>query len=260
MLNSNERMIFMADAANIDNNNDYEIKFLNEIHLDQILYLQNIVTKNLSDPTSYYVEPVEFFRKQLIIENSAIGFFHKHQLVGFNMATFPGLEEDNMGLGFGFETKELLQVAQIGPAAVHPNYRNKKIFSKLAKEHIEVIKKLGYAHIFLTVAPNNYPTIRIFIDNGFVIKQIKTKFNNLLRYILHLDIKNSVNQSQYSVRIPHTDIESQKFMINLGFYGYDVLKNDNGFDLVFGYNEIKGFYGDNVLKNDSGFDFVFGYD
>ncbi|MDF2633154.1 MAG: GCN5-related N-acetyltransferase [Pelosinus sp.] len=228
-----------ANAVDIDVTNEYEIKFLNEDHLDQILNLQGIVTKKLSDPTSYYVEPVEFFRKQLLIENSAIGFFHNHHLLGFNMATFPGLEEDNIGQSFGFEEKELLQVVQIGPAAVHPDYRNKKIFSKLAKEHLKVIEKLGYRHIFLTVAPNNYPTVRIFIDNDFTIKQLKIKFNNLLRYILHLDFKSRLKQPQYSVRIPNTDIESQKFIMSLGFYGYDLLKNDNGFDLIFGHDEIK---------------------
>ncbi len=216
-----------------------DIKFLNEQYLDQILKLQKIVIENLSDAASYYVEPVAFFRKQLTIENSVIGFFHNNQLVGFNVATFPGLDDDNIGMGFNFEASELLQVAQIGPAAVHPDYRNEKIFSKLAKEHIKVIEKLGYKHIFLTVAPNNYPTIKIFIDNGFRITQLKIKYNNLLRYILHFDFFNDFKQPKYSVRTPNTDIESQKFIFNLGFYGYNVLKNDNGFDIVFGHDGIK---------------------
>jgi GNAT superfamily N-acetyltransferase len=228
-----------TNVVGIDDINTDDIKFLNEQYLDQILKLQEIVIENLSDTASYYVEPVAFFRKQLTIENSVIGFFHNHQLVGFNVATFPGLEDDNIGVGFNFKARELLQVAQIGPAAVHPDYRNEKIFSKLAKEHIKVVEKLGYKHIFLTVAPNNYPTVKIFIDNGFRIRQLKIKFNNLLRYILHLDFSNHFKQPKYSVRIPNTDIESQNFIFNLGFYGYNVLKNDNGFDIVFGHDEIK---------------------
>jgi hypothetical protein len=232
-------MIFIADAADMDNNNDYEIKFLNEIHLDQILYLQNIVTKNLSDPISYYVESIEFFCKQIVIENGAIGLFKEDQLVGFNMASFPGLDEENLGIDVGIKQEELLLVAQFGPVAIHPDHRKRGLLNKIIERHINSIKEIGYKHICLTIAPSNYPAIRAAMAQGFIIKRLKLKYNNLLRYILHLDFKSRFKHPQYSVRIPHTDIESQKFMINLGFYGYNVLKNDNGFDLVFGYDEIK---------------------
>jgi ribosomal protein S18 acetylase RimI-like enzyme len=232
-------MIAMVAIEESIATSEHKIKFLNESHLDQILCLQEIIARNLSDPKSYYVEPPQFFCKQLSIENSGIGFFQKNQLLGFNMVTFPALGEDNLGVEIGLSEEGLSQVAQIGPAAVHPDYRKRGILSQIAERHIQVIKEMGYRHIFLTVAPNNYPTIKVFLDHGFAIKQVKIKFNNLLRYILHLDIINFMNKPQYSVRIPNSDIESQKFMIKLGFYGYDVVKNDNGFDLVFGYDEIK---------------------
>lgn len=235
-------MIIVTDAEEIDVATESQIKFLNESHLDQILCLQEIIATTLSDPRNYYVEPSQFFCKQLSIEKSGIGFFHKNQLVGFNMVTFPVAGEDNLGMEIGIPEVDLLKVAQIGPAAVHPNHRKKRVLSQIAEKHIQLIKEMGYRHIFLTVAPNNYPTIKVFISHGFVIKQVKTKFNNLLRYILHLDLKGPAKLPQYSVRIPQADIESQKFMIGLGFYGYDVVKNDNGFDLVFGFEESKQSY------------------
>ena len=58
----------MTNSSSIDGSNEYEIMFLDESHLNQILKLQDIIKKNLSDPTSYYVETVEFFCKQLAIE------------------------------------------------------------------------------------------------------------------------------------------------------------------------------------------------
>lgn len=218
--------------------NGYDIKLLNENHLDQILYLQEIVIKNLSDPTIYYAEPTQFFRRQIAIQKSVIGLFQKKQLVGFHMASFPGLNEENLGADVGIKQEDLLHVAQLGPIAVHPDHRKRGLLSKLVERHLQVIREMGYRHICVTVAPNNYPSIKVFIDSGFVIKQVKLKFGNLLRYILYLALDKPLKQLKYSVRIPNTDIESQKYIMGLGFYGYDVLKNENGFDLAFGRNEL----------------------
>ncbi len=229
----------MEHVDKIGFNSEFKIKFLNSSHLDQVQYLQDIVAKNLVDPTIYFVEPADFFYKQLTIEKSAMGLFQKDQLIGFNMVTFPGLSEENLGVEINLQEDELLQVAQIGPAAVHPNYREKGILGQVTQRHIQVIKEMGYRHICLTVAPTNYPTIKVFTDHGFVIKQLKLKYNNLLRYILHLDFNVGLKRPQYSVRVSSSDIDSQKFIISLGFYGREVIKNDRSFDLIFGYDEIK---------------------
>lgn len=229
----------MTDAEEIDVAVEYKIKFLNESHLDQILCLQDTIAKNLSDPTSYYLEPVQFFCKQLAIKKSSIGFFIRDQLVAFNMASFPVIGEENLGADIGLNQEEISQSVQLGPGAVHPDHRRRGLLAKIAEEHPKIMKEMGYRHICFTTAPTNYPTIKAFMDNGFEIKQLKLKFNNLLRYIFYLDLEKRIRQPQYSVRIPHTDIESQKFMIRLGFYGYGVVKNDNGFDLVYGCDESK---------------------
>jgi ribosomal protein S18 acetylase RimI-like enzyme len=228
----------MADVTKIDGNSEYDIQVLNESHLAQILYLQEIIVKNLSDPTIYFAEPTQFFHKQIAIEKSVIGLFQKKQLVGFHIASFPDLNEENLGIDIGIIQEEYLQVAQVGPLAVHPDHRKRGLFSKLLAKHLQMIKEMGYKHVCATVAPDNYPSIKGFIDNGFAIKQLKMKFNNLLRYVMYLDLENCLKQPQYSVRVLGTDTESQKFMISLGFYGYDALKNENGFDIVFGRDEM----------------------
>ena len=229
----------ILNIADIEEINEYEIKFLTETHLDQILYLQDLVVRDLLDPTSYHVEPLQFFIKQLAFEKRGLGLFHKNQLVGFHMSSYPDLEEDHLGIDIGLKKEELLQCIQLGPVAIHPDHRLNGLLTKVAKRHLRVLEVMGYRHICLTISPNNFSTLRTTMAHGFIIKKLKLKYNNVLRYILHLDFKNPVKHPQYSVRIPHTDIESQKFMISLGFYGYDVIKNDNGFDLVFGYDEIK---------------------
>lgn len=225
--------------AKFEIDTQYEIKFLNKGHLDEILCLQDIIVKNLSDPSSYYVEPVQFFRKQLAIENASIGFFQNGQLIAYDLASFPSIDEENLGTDIGLEPEAFLQFAQLGPGAVHPNHRKRGLLSKIAVEHPKVMEEMGYRYLCFTASPTNYPTIKAFMDNGFLIKQLKLKFNKVFRYIFYRDLKKKFNQPQYSVRIPNKDLETQKFMINLGFYGYGVIKSDSGFDLIFGYDEIK---------------------
>jgi len=232
-------VIIIIDVADNDHSKEYEIRFLNETHLDPILCLQDTVIRSLSDSAIYYGEPIEFFRKQLMIKDGSMGIFKKEQVVGFHMASFPSFDEAQLGVDIGLNQEELSQFVQLGPVVIHPDHRKKGLLTRVANMHLKTLEEMGYKHVCLTISPNNYPTIRTTLAQGFVIKQIKKKFNNLLRYIFHLDFRNRFKQPKYSVRIPNTDIESQKFIFSLGFYGYSVLKNDNGFDIVFGHDEIK---------------------
>jgi len=232
-------VIIIIDVANINDFDDYEIKFLDESFLEDVLFLQNTIMEVLTDQKSYYVENVEFFCKQLANKDSSIGLFQKDQLVGFNIASFPGMDKENLGIEVGLKQEELSQVAEFGPVAIHPDHRKRGLLSKIIDRHIKSIRDIGYKHICLTTAPNNYPAIRGAMAYGFVIKKLTLKYNNLLRYILHLSLSNPVKHPKYNVRIPNTDIESLKFILGLGFYGYNVLKNENGFDIVFGHDEIK---------------------
>lgn len=229
----------MTDANKIDtyDANECEIKFLDESHLNEILKLQDIVVKNLSDITSYYVEPTEFFIKQLAIKNSVIGIFIKGELVGFNVASFPGPEDENLGRDIELPEEELSLVAQFGPAAVNPEFRSRGLLNRIVAMHLRVLQENGYRHVCFTVSPNNYPNIKVTMSQGFVFKKIKIKYNNLLRCIFHLDFQERFKQPKYSARISNTDIESQKFTMGLGFYGYDVIKKEDGFDIVFGYDQ-----------------------
>jgi len=224
----------MAEIRGIDANAIYDIKFLNESHLSQILHLQDIIKENLADPATYYAGTHELFSRQLAIDKSVIGIFKMDQLVGFNVALLPGLNEDNFGVDIGLHQEELAQVVQFGPVAVHPEHRNKGLLGKLIEKHLEVIEETEYRHVCLTIAPNNYPSIKRTLTYGFVIKHLKQKYGSLLRYVLHLDLKKPYTKPRYIVKISSIDIESQRFMMQLGFYGYGMSLNNNGIDINFG--------------------------
>lgn len=228
----------MSIIKKTDTKDEYDIRFLNESHLSLILQLQELVVGKIADPDTYYVRSPEYLHKRLRVRNSAMGIFKGHELLGYHIASFPGMDEENLGEDIGLKAEALLQVVKMGPTAVHPGYRNIGLLHMVASKHFKVIAGMGYTHICLTIAPNNYPSLKSTLKHGFAIKHIKQKYGNLLRYILHLDLKNPYTNPRYHVKIAGTDIESQRFMLNLGFYGYSLLKNDDGSaDIVFGRNE-----------------------
>ncbi|WP_371379378.1 N-acetyltransferase family protein [Sporomusa aerivorans] len=214
-------------------NPEYILRFLSSNDIAQILGLQAHVSQTLTDPTSYYLEPAEFFHDHLKHPNSAMGIFYRTQLLGFHFASFPGLSETNLGQDIGLCQEALLQVAQLGPAAVHPAYRNKGLLTLIHKAHLHRLKELGYRHFLLTIAPNNYPSIKVTMTQGFIIKQLQLKYHSLLRYILHLDMHNR-KIPQTTLCVPSADINAQNRLLALGFYGYDAVKNSGGFDILFG--------------------------
>ncbi len=216
---------------------EYELRFLTGNDLGQILAMQEYISQTLSDPTSYYLEPVEFFRQQLAQPNGALGVFCREQLLGFHFAVFPGWGEENLGQDIGLCREELLQVAQLGPVAVHPGHRHQGLLKLIHATHLKLLKEHGYRHFLLTIAPNNYPSLKVTMTQGFVIKQLKLKYQGLLRYILHLDTHKRKTPLT-TQRLPAAAIDAQKQLLALGFYGYDAVKKPDGFDIIFGCDTL----------------------
>lgn len=213
----------------------YILRPLNTSDIEQVIYIEECVFQNLKDPKLYYFESHEFFDEQLQNPNSAIGAFYNNQLVGFEIATFPGLKKNNLGVDIGgLSDEELRYVVQLGPGAIHPDHRKKGLLKLIQEAHLASLKEIGYKHFLATISPSNYPSLKVTLNHGFIIKQLKVKYTGLLRYILHLDIDNSPKKPWESVSVSSVDIEGQRHKINMGFYGYNVRKSPNGFDIIFG--------------------------
>lgn len=224
----------MRETKSNDVKATYDVKFLSERYLPQILRLQDIIVKNLADRAVYHAATPEMVRSQLAIDKSVIGLFKNEQLLGFNIFELPGLNTENFGEDIGLNQEELVKVVEFGPVGVHPKYRNKGLLGMIIEKHLEVVKEKGYEHVCLSIAPTNFPSLKRTLSYGFVIKQVKQKFGNLLRYILHLNIKKPYTKPRYSIKIPSADIETQRYMIKLGYCGYGISINDDGVDIIFG--------------------------
>lgn len=213
----------------------YEFRFLHTGHISQILTLQDVVMETLTDKESYYRESIDFFQETLK-EESSLGVFMQDKLIGYNLVSFPGMKAYNLGLDAGLHDMDLLKVVHWGPAAIHPAFQRQGLLKNIITRQLHNLINKEYEHIFLTVAPRNYPSLRFVLQQGFLIKQLKIKYGNLLRYVLHLNIKQRIPSPVCRVGVSGADLDSQQFMLNLGFYGYAVREGQNGVELLFGHD------------------------
>ncbi|SHI84663.1 GNAT family N-acetyltransferase [Propionispora hippei] len=216
-----------------------EVKPLTIEHVPEILALQDLIIETLSDKKSYYREENDYFFKALQGGDYSLGLFDRGNLVGYNIVSLPD-DIQNLGYEVGLYESALSKVAHWGPAAIHPSLQGNGLLKKILVKQLKELKVSGYEHIFLTIAPCNYSSLAAVLQQGFLIKRIKLKFGNLLRYILHLDMSRTLKKPICQVRVTGEDLESQKLLLTFGFYGYSVESEKSGTTtLLFGHDGLE---------------------
>ena len=72
---------------------------------------------------------------------------------------------------------------------VDPAYRGKGIGKQLADARIQAARARGFHHLFVTVHPDNTPSMRVLEQQGFQLIAQKPMFSNqLLRNLMQLDL------------------------------------------------------------------------
>lgn len=216
-----------------------EMRPLTIKHVPEILALQDLIIETLPDKKSYYREENDYFFKALQEGAYSLGLFDGENLVGYNIVSLP---DDIQNLGHEVELygPALSKVAHWGPAAIHPSLQGRGLLKKIVAKQLKELKISGYDHVFLTIAPGNYSSLATVLQQGFLIKRIKLKFGNLLRYILHLDLSRSLKKPICQVRVAGNDLESQKLLLKFGFYGYSVESENSGTTtLLFGHDGLE---------------------
>ena len=161
----------------------YQMKFLDISSIDDVVKLQEIMAQALPDKEIFRLTTPEEFRDLLARQRSVIGVLTEDGLIAYNVVSFPGKEGDNFGADIGLAPEELEKVAHLKAVVVHPDYRGNQLQRRLAKAHQEVLREMGYRHVCSTVSPKNAISIQNHFANGFVIKGLKVKYGDRLRYI-----------------------------------------------------------------------------
>lgn len=217
---------------------NYEIRFLDESYLKEMMYLQEIVIQNLEDKEVFRRHSIDYIRDHFKIENSIIGVFTEDGLIAYNVLYFPGENGDNFGADINLPEEELNKVVHLETVAVHPSYRGNSLQRRMEEIHLRVIKDLGYAHVCCTVSPKNLPSIRNIFSNGLIIKGLKIKFGGRLRYIMHKNILSPSAIGHEEIRISSLNIEGQIDLLSRGFLGFRAVEFPLGFGICYGKEHV----------------------
>lgn len=105
----------------------YEMAFIDESSLMDIMALQGVIIHNLADREIFRTHSMDYFRDHFKVDNSVIGTFTEDGLIAYNVLYFPGMKEDNFGSDIGLTRDELSKVVHLATVAVHPAYRGNSL-------------------------------------------------------------------------------------------------------------------------------------
>jgi ribosomal protein S18 acetylase RimI-like enzyme len=209
----------------------YEMRFVDESNLYEMMNLQEIVIHHLADKEIFRSHSADYFQEHLQIEKSAIGVFCQDELIAYNILSFPGVCNDNFGLDINLPKDDLPNVVHLATIAVHPDFRGNSLQSKMQSAHLRIIANLGYNHVCCMVSPKNRPSLENILSQGLIIKALKIKFQWRLRYIMHKNLLNPCLIGPDVVRMDSKDILGQINLLNRGFHGFYLSKLSDGFEI-----------------------------
>lgn len=209
--------------------------FLHKSDLPEMLNLQEKMVKALPRPDLYFGD-LDLIQRCLDTEIGVVGVLDdEKKIIAFHVLdNSPSLEE-NLGVDLGFSKERLEQVIQIGPICIDPEYQGRGLMAKIISYHIYNNMQINpnKHHILATVSPYNYSSMKYCLTHDFVLKKITTKYNDMIRAIVHRNLDNNT-KSSITIRVPNTDIEAQKALISRGFNGYRIEKVSVGFNIIYG--------------------------
>jgi hypothetical protein len=212
----------------------YEMAFIDESYLCDIMALQDVIIHNLSDKEIFRTHPEAYFEDHLKVDNSVIGIFTSDGLVAYNVLYFPGMNEDNFGSDIGLSSDELDKVVHLATVAVHPAYRGNSLQKRMEGFHLKMIQEIGDGHVCCMVSPKNRHSLQNILSNGLVIKALKIKFDQRLRFIMHKDLSRPSIIGPEEIKINSSNIDGQINLLRLGFMGFRVARLPEGFEIIYG--------------------------
>jgi len=213
----------------------YELTLLDEGHLKNVMDLQEIIVQDLSDPELFHSDSIHFIRNHIRKRGRIIGVISEKRLIAYRILAFPGNDHDNLGIDLTLPKKELNKVAHLESFVVHPAYRGNLLQLKTLGPTIRIIRDLNYDHLCATVSPKNYPALSNLLKGGLIIKEMKEKYGGKLRFILYKNLKSPIiRETTYTIIVKNTDISGHKKALKEGYYGYEIKKKEEGFEIVYG--------------------------
>ncbi|HEV2447172.1 MAG TPA: GNAT family N-acetyltransferase [Candidatus Sulfopaludibacter sp.] len=200
-----------------------------------LVELQETVRRGLSDPGLYQCEDEAWFARIIAGSGAGFGAFDGDVMAAYGIVTFPGAHSGNLCHDVPALEINPTQVAHLDGSAVHPSYRGLAIQHCLSVLRIAHGTARGARHFFLTVSPDNLPSLRTHLGSGgFRALALKQKYGGLWRLILHRDLdaaESATAGPRETCRLD--DIETHQRLLAAGYAGVRLVNRDGLWRLVY---------------------------
>ena len=227
----------MTDEHPVD---ECRIAKLGESRVADICAVQESVCSQLALPELYFPLAHQEIEELTGPDAICVGAEAGGRLVGFFGVLFMGKREDNVGHDLGLPSHELQLVAYFKAINVLPEYRGRGLQKRLtqalfaemgvdppptlASGHCSIPPAARLAHqpfewLCSTVSPRNQPSLKSFIDCGFVVQGLKPKYRGYMRFLMNRRRQYKPREHGDFVPVPVTDYETQINLLKRGWVG-----------------------------------------
>ncbi|MGR6906795.1 GNAT family N-acetyltransferase [Lysinibacillus sp. BSL11] len=203
-------------------------------HLQQIEELQVEVYEALADQSILQPLSTEEFEYILNGHGMMIGAYVGEELIAFRALLKPPIDEEHLGYDCGIAENEFQRVLYQEISNVSPKYRGYGLQKTLATVVMENIDLEKYDYVCSTVKPYNIPSLKDKFSQDLVIKGLKIKYVDKLRYIFYKDLRQekSSNFTEKQV-ISMGDTTTQQQLLKQGFLGTSMFEENNDWFVVY---------------------------
>lgn len=203
-------------------------------HLQQIEELQVEVYEALADQSILQPLSTEEFEYILNGHGMMIGAYVGEELIAFRALLNPPIDEEHLGYDCGIAENEFQRVLYQEISNVSPKYRGYGLQKTLATVVMENIDLEKYDYVCSTVKPYNIPSLKDKFSQDLVIKGLKIKYVDKLRYIFYKDLRQemSPNFTEKQV-ILMGDTTAQQQLLKQGFLGTSMFEENNDWFVVY---------------------------
>lgn len=206
---------------------------LNLQHLQEIEKLQLEVYEYLADKSILQPLSTEEFDYILSGNGMMIGAYVGDELMAFRALLNPPVDEEHLGYDCGIAEDEFHKVLYQEISNVSPTYRGyglQKTLAQVVMGHIDLKK---YDYVCSTVKPYNIPSLKDKFSQGLVVKGLKIKYVDKLRYIFYKDLRQEQSAFTEKKSISMGDTVGQQQLLKQGYTGTSMYEDQDDWFVVY---------------------------
>lgn len=207
----------------------FEMRFVRHEELDALYRLHQAVVASLDHPHLFRPDSRAFMSRHIEARGRTVGVFVDRDLVAYAVISLPNDDPDNLGRDLPLPPEEFAHVADYDGSAVHPAWRGSGLQRRMTEiRHRYALAKDRY-HILGTVSPYNAYSLANFLAIGCRVKNVKEKYDGMLRLIIHRDLREdqpATFDPGSLCDVPLDDVGQITRMLREGFQGYRVVSDN----------------------------------